>query len=325
MSESRVICLTPDRNFFPAAVLAAERLLARGLPPDVAVTIACTPEDIDPAALDGASPRLEVLTHRFDMAGELSLQDLPLGRHVTPAAWRRLLLPHILPGRYGRILYLDCDTLAVRPGIDRLLTLDLGGRPLAAALDMILLKDCEDGPLTASFQAYRAGLGFARDTPYFNSGVLLIDRRAWRAERIGERAIAFARAHPDLCRFHDQSALNAAARGRWATLSPRFNFMGDFLLLDLMRAVEPVLLHFVNDPKPWQRDRWSGPAWMAALYDAPGAAPPAGDGEALTPEFQRFRRRLLAFLAAQRFIDGWRPDVTAPTDAPPAPPQPRTP
>ncbi|MGV6871197.1 glycosyltransferase family 8 protein [Pseudochelatococcus sp. B33] len=313
MSERRIICFTPDRNFFPTAVFAAKRLLAEGLDPDITVAIACTPDDIDETALQGADPRLVILSYSFDMDGELSLAQLPLGRHLTAAAWRRLLLPYIMPDGFERIVYLDCDTLAVRPELGRLMTLDLGGLPFAAGLDMILLKDFEDGPLTAEFQAYRAGLGFARDTPYFNSGVLLIDRRRWLEARLSERAIAFARQYPGQCRFQDQSALNVVARGEWAALSPRFNFVGDFLRLDLMREIEPVVLHFVNDPKPWQRNRWRGPAWMQALYDTPRGALPAPGGEPLTLAFQRFRERLLAFLATQRFVDGF----TLPTgDAP---------
>lgn len=305
MSESCIICFTPDRNFIPAAVFAAQKLLSEGLDRDITVAIVCTPVDRDDGALRQTDPRIKILTHPFAMEGELSLSHLPLGRHVTAAAWRRLLLPHVLPDIFGRILYLDCDTLATRPGLGRLMKLDLGGLPFAAALDMIQLKDFEDGPLTAEFRAYRAGLGLGPDMPYFNSGVLLIDRRQWIASRISEQAIAFAREFPAQCRFHDQSALNAVTQGLWAALSPRFNFMGDFLLLDLMREIDPVLLHFVNDPKPWQHERWTGPAWMQALYDASCNAVPFVESQPLSPTFQRFRERLLAFLATQQFVDGF--------------------
>ncbi|MFD2251780.1 lipopolysaccharide biosynthesis glycosyltransferase [Pseudochelatococcus lubricantis] len=303
MPNKRLICFTPDRNFLPAAVFAAQRLLSHGLAGDIDIAVVCTSQDVDGDGAGHAGGRLQIITNSFQGTGENALAGLPLGRHLTDAAYRRLLLPFVLPAHYERILYLDSDTLVVRPGLGRVFDLDLGGCPFAAALDMIFLKDFEDGPLTAAFRAYRAGLGFAPDTPYFNSGVLLIDRARWREEMLTERAVAFARAHPELCRFQDQSALNAVARGRWAPLSPRFNFMGDFLLLDLMRDIAPVVLHFVNDPKPWQRERWRGPAWMQALYrpDADDSALPAG--VPLTPAFQRFRERLLAFLGAQRFID----------------------
>ena len=44
----------------------------------------------------------------------------------------------------------------------------------------------------------------------------------------------------------EQDALNATLKGGFAPLSPRYNFMGDFFLLDLERRIDPIVLHFVN-------------------------------------------------------------------------------
>lgn len=298
MKNSPIICFTPDRVYFNVAVTAASRLRSFGLPAHIAVAIVCSEGDIDPA-----TPMPEgVMILRCEpmVCGEEAA--LPLGRHITPAAYRRLALPHILPDVFSRILYLDCDTLAVRPGIETILALDLGEKAFAAAVDMIFLKDLEEGPLTATFRAYRQRLGLALHEPYFNSGVLLIDRACWLQQELTQAAIAFATAHPALCAFHDQSALNAVARGKWAALSPRLNFMGDFLLLDLLRDIDPILLHFVNHPKPWQPE-WRGPDWMRGLYTDAEAFLPAGATE-LSQGFAPFRARLLAWLAMQDFIDG---------------------
>ncbi len=49
-------------------------------------------------------------------------------------------------------------------------------------------------------------------------------------------------------------------------MSPRYNFMGDFFLLDLERRIEPIVLHFVNAPKPWKLDAWKGEARFAENY-----------------------------------------------------------
>ena len=54
--------------------------------------------------------------------------------------------------------------------------------------------------------------------------------------------------------FMEQDALNATLKGGFAPLSPRYNFMGDFFLLDLERRIDPIVLHFVNAPKPWRFD-----------------------------------------------------------------------
>lgn len=304
MPNTSIVCLTPDKNYCAAAAFAAERLLTHGLSLNIDVALLCTPDDVDAAIAGQLGERVQIFLHDFGVANELSIEALPLGRHISPAAYRRLLLPHILPQQYTRILYLDCDTLCVGPGIEQLLTLDLDGRAFAAALDMIRLKDFKSGPLSEEFQHYRTTLGLEADAPYFNSGVLLIDRAQWIAHNITEHAVAFARNHLDQCQFHDQSALNAVTQGQWAPLSPRFNFMGDFLLLNLMCEIDPVILHFVNDPKPWQQDCWNGPAWMQALYEREAIHDPRSSEAPLTASFQSFRQRLLDFLAAQQFADG---------------------
>ena len=73
----------------------------------------------------------------------------------------------------------------------------------------------------------------------------------------------------------EQDALNATLKGGFAPLSPRYNFMGDFFLLDLERRLDPIVLHFVNAPKPWMLDAWKGEARFAEPT-ATGSAPRPG-------------------------------------------------
>jgi lipopolysaccharide biosynthesis glycosyltransferase len=207
--------------------------------------------------------------------------------------------------------------LIVRSGLERLENFDLGGRPLAAAYDMIFLMDFKGDALARQFQRSRRTLGLALHTPYFNAGLMAIDRAAWRAEKLTERVTKALRDEPELYPFMEQDALNAALKGSFAPLSPRFNFMGDFFLLDLERSLEPMVLHFVNAPKPWELDSWRGEArfaenyraWFAAspwpeLAKAPAAPPWRRSRPPLTPARREFARRLLAFLTETRFIDG---------------------
>ena len=143
--------------------------------------------------------------------------------------------------------------LIVRPGLSRLADFDLGGRPLAAAYDMIFLMDNKgDDALVRQFKRSRLGLGLALDTPYFNAGLMAIDRAAWRAEKLTERVTTALAETPQRFPFMEQDALNATLKGGFAPLSPRYNFMGDFFLLALERKIAPIVLHFVNAPKPWE-------------------------------------------------------------------------
>ena len=232
------------------------------------------------------------------------------------AVFRRLFLDEILPAQFERIVTVDSDMLIVRPGLKRLESFDLGGRPLAAAYDMIFLMDFKGDALARQFQRSRRGLGLALDTPYFNAGLMAIDRAAWRAEKLTERVTGALRDAPDRFPFMEQDALNATLRGGFAPLSPRYNFMGDFFLLDLERRFEPIVLHFVNAPKPWELAAWRGEARFAENYrdwflaspwpdwaEAPEAPLWRRTRPPLTKLRQDFAQRLSHFIEQTPFLD----------------------
>ncbi len=181
---------------------------------------------------------------------------------------------------------------------------------------MIFLMDFKGDAPARRFQRSRRSLGLSLDTPYFNAGLMAIDRAAWRAEKITERATKALRDDPKRFAFMEQDALNATLRGRFAPLSPRCNFMGDFLLLDLERTIEPIVLHFVNAPKPWEFSAWRGEARFAANYrdwfaSSPGPdwakAPARPAWRRTRPPLTRVRKdfaeRLSLFLEQVSFID----------------------
>jgi len=309
-------CFTPDRAFFAPAVRAIASIVEAE--PDVErdIFLICEPDDVAPGFDKLPAPlreRIELMTldfSRFDakLAGK--------GR-FSRAVFRRLFLDEILPRHFERIVTVDSDMLIVRPGLKRLESFELGDKPLAAAYDMIFLMDFKGDALARQFQRSRRSLGLALDTPYFNAGLMTIDRAAWRAEKLTERVTQALRDEPERYRFMEQDALNAALKGNFAPLSPRFNFMGDFFLLDLERRLEPIVLHFVNAPKPWELGSWRGEARFADNYRAWFAASPWPDlaqspaapqwrriRPPLTPLRREFAKRLSTFLAERRFIDG---------------------
>jgi lipopolysaccharide biosynthesis glycosyltransferase len=182
---------------------------------------------------------------------------------------------------------------------------------------MIYLMDHKGGGLAREFQAYRRLLGLDMATPYFNAGLMVVDRSAWRVHDYSARAAAALRATPERFPFMEQSALNGLIAGRFAPLSPRCNFMGDFFLTGLEASLKPIVLHFVNSPKPWSYRDWRGESRFARAYRDWFAASPwpdwadAGDADlararkpAMTPARRRFAASLAEFLSRQRFVDG---------------------
>jgi lipopolysaccharide biosynthesis glycosyltransferase len=309
-------CFTPDRSFFAPAVRAIASLVEAEPDVEREIFLICEPDDVAPGFDKLARPlreRIKLLTldfKRFDL-------NLAGKGRFSRAVFRRLFLDEILPAHFERIVTIDSDMLIVRPGLKRLESFDLGGRPLAAAYDMIFLMDFKGDALARQFQRSRRSLGLALDTPYLNAGLMAIDRAAWRAEKLTERVTKALRDEPELYPFMEQDALNAALKGNFAPLSPRFNFMGDFFLLDLERRLEPIVLHFVNAPKPWELGSWRGEASFAENYRAwfssspwpdlaksPAAPPWRRTRPPLTRLRRNFAERLSVFLAKTRFIDG---------------------
>jgi lipopolysaccharide biosynthesis glycosyltransferase len=311
-------CFTPDRTFFPPAVRAIASLIEAEPEKTHEIYLVCEPGDVTPGFDRPAAPyreRIKLLTLDF-APYDRSLSGK--GR-FSRAVFRRLFLAEILPPHIERIVSVDSDMLIVRPGLSRLAGFDLGGKPLAAAYDMIFLMDFkgEDDPLVRRFRRSRKGLGLALTTPYFNAGLMAIDRAAWVREKLTER-VAKALAHdPGRYPFMEQDALNAILQGGFAPLSPRYNFMGDFFLIDLERRIDPIVLHFVNAPKPWTLAEWRGEARFAENYrdwfrtspwpawaEAPEQPGWRRSRRPLTKVRREFGARLARFLEARPFLDG---------------------
>ncbi|MDQ0396037.1 glycosyltransferase family 8 protein [Labrys monachus] len=303
-------CITTDAAYFLPALYAAASIRRQPDGGDLEIFILCGPGEApaDHAALDArAGSRATLITADVDAVAT----DAPT-TGFSRAVYRRLFLDRILPERITRIISLDADIEVIRPGLSALATIDLGGHALAAAFDMIFLKQFGGGALGERFVHHRAGLGLGPDTPYFNNGVTVIDRAAWSARGLGAAALRHVLAHRAACPYLEQDGLNAVIAGDFAPLSPRFNFMGDFFHLDLEGAIAPIVRHFVTRPKPWETVPWQGrydiPAAYDAFFEAVGSRPDiAGAPEPLTPQtdvdWPRFRARLLDWASRQRFAD----------------------
>jgi lipopolysaccharide biosynthesis glycosyltransferase len=176
---------------------------------------------------------------------EAVFRGLPLSGYLTTAAYARLALPGLLPFEFDRVLYLDPD-IAVAGDLQKLYESDLKGYPLGAVPGYSELKDCRRLCL-------RPGSG------YFNSGVLLIDLKAWRQLNLIEIASNLMKNHPERIIYADQDVLNHQYQGNWLRLDQRWNYQTMSCLDDLdrhhddARKVQPSIIHFVGPAhsKPW--------------------------------------------------------------------------
>lgn len=182
-----------------------------------------------------------ILFHRMG-AGDLP-PDLPHGP-VVRAAFYRIMAPDQLADRYRRILYLDSDIMMEGGDLERLIEVGMGGHPIAAVMAPLYYKS--PGRHVPEYKM--VGLPAL---PYFNSGVMVIDTDTYVRERLSERCIEVILKHRDAILLADQSAYNIALRGRFARLSPVWNWMNDKEYPFAIRRIPVRFHHFIGKIKPW--------------------------------------------------------------------------
>lgn len=176
------------------------------------------------------------------------IAEAPVVRPWSRATYLRLMLPSALPPQVERFIYLDSD-IVVERDLQALFDTDLNGKPIAAVASFM-------GP------PRRGPIDLTRH-PYFNAGVMVVDRREWAAREITPRAIECIAAHPEGLQALDQDALNAAIAGDWTPVDRRWNQLPSAWELshrkmgisrEEMRALrqEPFIIHFAGLTKPWK-------------------------------------------------------------------------
>lgn len=268
---------------FDAVVLAGDRNVVRG----VGVAIAslgrarsARTRAILLGAGIGASDRADLQACAPDHL-DLSIVEVAdhavagarLPDHLPPAALFRLLLDDLLPAGLERVLYLDADVLIVDdPGS---ICPPAEGRVVSAARDAF--RPWIGGPPPLPWQE----VGAHPSSPYFNSGVMLVDLAAWKEAAIGPRSLGLLRTHR--LPFADQCALNLVLDGDWSPLGPRWNLQNAYQegdryygwVVDDAGEVDqalasPGIVHFTGLQKPWIEalDRPHHAAWIEVLDEA---------------------------------------------------------
>ncbi len=279
--ELVLVCAGDDKFAMPMAVAASSAL--RHLDPHRKALVFILDDGIDPARKAGctriitrSNPRaaLHWISPNIAVLAKVGPQSW-----YTRAAYLRLFIPTLLPEHLDWCIYIDGDVVVQRNLFD-LWKLRSSECPVLAVLNL-------SNPIfaTASPKAYQLSNAPA-DTPYFNTGVLLINMSRWRSERIAERAIDLLSAHQEKMKWVDQDILNVIFAGKLGALDESWNVQ--LFPLDERRKADllprAAILHHTGAAKPWHWNyadeakhaflrallvsRWFGtffgPLWVAA-------------------------------------------------------------
>ena len=208
----------------------------------------------------------------------------------------RLFAADLLPAGVRRVLYLDCDTVVLKP-LRRLWETGLGkadgagtGYVMAAVQEPTIYEEVKEY------------LGMRKEDPYFNAGVLLIDLKRWRTERLTDKVISYYAEIAEQSLFNDQDALNGLLKGRIRTLSPRWNFFTNYRYFrydtlcrmqpayrripeEVFRKAKrsPAVIHYAGDERPWRAGalNYYGKAYERYLAMTPWKDTPKEKGKEL--------------------------------------------
>lgn len=152
----------------------------------------------------------------------------------------RLFLGTLLPESVEKVLFIDCDTLILQD-LTPLWEKDMEGKWLWGA------DDCRG-------EAYRTNIGLQPTDNYINNGVLLMDLKAWREEKVEEKLLQFIRECSGDITFVDQGVQNGVISklGKSGLLPPKYNSITiyyDFTYENILKLRKPPVHGNAEDYK----------------------------------------------------------------------------
>lgn len=163
---------------------------------------------------------------------------IPIDNTAFPfTTYYRLFAPHSISDEVRKVIYLDVDMIVLED-ISKLWHTDIENKLFAAVQDWQLTVSCSWGGIPN----YKE-LGIPADTKYFNAGLMIMDTKMWRDEKVTERVIKFMHENINFINFADQYGLNAVLYDQWFALDPKWNWFAQF------ENESPHIIHFL-DIKP---------------------------------------------------------------------------
>lgn len=176
------------------------------------------------------------LTIRFlDITAEVTDRiDLPdkIG-YLPKTAYFRLMIPELF-SKFEKVIYLDIDVLVLKD-LTNLWNVDMEDK-------LCLACECFYASDHRGRHNFRK-MSLDEDSPYFNSGVLVIDVQKWRKYQVRERVNDVLNNDlRDDPKAMDEEGLNVVLHNKWKPLDKRWNYPPHIVERNNM----PFLVHFIG-------------------------------------------------------------------------------
>ena len=167
-------------------------------------------------------------------AGELS-EAAQKVKSMEEEIFYRLMIPEMFPD-YDKVLYMDCDTVALAD-VAKLYTIDIGNNFIGAAADQAV----------AAVPAFRAYTKYALNIAphrYFNSGVIVMNLKKLREIGFYGKFCEVLRSYEFII-APDQDVLNLICKDRV------YYYGGEWNQMPIGGKGNPKLIHYNLTMKPW--------------------------------------------------------------------------
>ena len=288
------IVYASDRNYAPLTAISAVSALKH----NPGAKIVLLGYNLEEDAREIVRSRVEKAGGEFayhDVSPSIEkLKEKGYNGYTSYAAYARIFIPELLKTN-GRVLYLDGDTL-VNGDLSDLLKTDMKGKAFAFAVDCVPY-------------AYKKVINVSSGTPYFNSGVMVIDLNLWTERNYTKRFLDELEHPRGPNHLGDQDIFVRTFPGEIALLPPKWNFISHFFLFSykgLCRVVggkdlllfseesfeeakrDPRVFHFLGHTlgRPWYTSSRHPmrEAYRAAAKEA-GLAEFAEQTRPMTPDY----------------------------------------
>lgn len=130
---------------------------------------------------------------------------------ISLSSYARLFIASLLPKNVDKVLYYDCDTVIV-DSLDEIWNINIDEYYIAAVQDTVK-------------NSTKTAVGIDKKYKYINAGMLLINLKKWREEKVEEKFLTFIKEHNGNVIHHDQGVINGVLYKKIKIISPRFNLM----------------------------------------------------------------------------------------------------
>lgn len=149
--------------------------------------------------------------------------------------YARLFISNYLPDKYEKVIYFDVDMI-IKADLSELWDIKLDDYTAAAVKDPRLKVFSNRWGGIFNYKE----LGFAPDTEYFNSGLIIINTRRYKEFNIARKVIKCIHDNRKYANYPDQYGLNIVLANQWLSIDSEWNAFAD------TTYSQPKLIHFVG-------------------------------------------------------------------------------